>query len=71
MSLKIVASTMSSVSRPRIFILDFLQFYMIKSIFLKQNVLVFFLLYVREIWALIDIFKCLNVSFKIVASAVS
>ena len=41
LSFKIFAPTMSSIWRPRIYILDFLQFYLIKLIsFIKYNVLV-------------------------------
>ena len=62
---------MSSILRPIIIILDFLQFYLIKLISFYNIMCLFcFLLYVCEIWAHIDIFKCPNLSFKIVAPAV-
>ena len=72
MSYKMFAPTMSSIFRPRIFILEFLQFFLIKLISFKNRMCLYcFVLYVREIWAHIDIFQCQNVSFNIVAAAVS
>ena len=71
LSFKIFAPTMSSILRPRIFILDFFQFYLIKFIKKKKMCFYRFLLNVHEIWAHIYIYKCPNLSFRIVAPAVS
>ena len=73
LSFKIFSPTMSSSSRPRIFILGFFLILLDKiDLFFKNRMSLYhFLLYVCEIWAHIDIFKRPNLSFKIAAPAVS